>query len=78
MKPRLPPSYDLQDLDSPCGEGVCNQRSVAAPGDGLGTHDRGCMPISQRHQVLQSRFKSVCLHVIGKAAETHVAPTGVD
>src|SRR5258708_4899013 len=51
---------------------------MAAPRNGLGTHDRSRLLLSQFEEPLQSRREGRRLHVVGKSAERSIAPAGID
>lgn len=57
---------------------IAHQRAVAAPGNGLGAHDRAGLLASQLDQPVNALGKGLSLHVIGIVAEGLHPPALVD
>ena len=59
-------------------QGVGDQGTMAAPGHSFGAHDGQAILLRTADQLLQGGLELSGLHVIGKASERGVSPTGVD
>jgi len=69
--------HDVGYGDAAGGEGVGDEGSVAAPGDGFGAHDGEAVGACKIDEFQEIAFEVGGLHVIGIAAEAEVAPAGV-
>jgi len=65
------------DFDAARGQGIRDQRAMAAPGNGLGAHDRDLLLIRGVDQLRQARFELGRLHVVGETAKGRVMPPGI-
>jgi len=69
--------HDVGDGDAAGGEGVGDEGSVAAPGDGFGAHDGEAAGACKLDEFQEIAFEVGGLHVVGIAAEAKIAPGGV-
>ena len=70
-------AHDVVHMPTRNGQRIGDQRTMAAPGEGFRTHDRGCVPPGQCLQFGQARLKGRRCHIIGKAAKRGIAPAGI-
>lgn len=70
-------AHDVGDMPPLDGEGIGDKRAVAAPGQGLGTHDGHALLTSEGFQFDEARVEGRCGHVVGIASKGGVAPTGI-
>jgi hypothetical protein len=68
---------DLASGHAVRGQGVGDQRTVAAPRHGLGAHERDAVGPRQLEEAPEFGIEVRRLHVVGVAAEREVAPAGV-
>src|SRR4030095_16133082 len=62
MRLRLAAARDVHDLDAAGDEGVGDELAVAAPGHGLGAHDRRAMTFGEREEAFESLPELVAVH----------------
>ena len=73
-----PPALDMEDSPVGHGQRVGDERSVAAPGDGPGAHDRRWALGGERLETAETGREGLRLHVVGETFEGGVAPTEID
>jgi len=78
VKPRASGACDFSHFNASCQQRICNQRTMAAPGNGFGAHNCNPLALGKFDQIVQIFSELRRLHVIGKATETGVVPTGID
>jgi hypothetical protein len=70
-------SHDVIHDMAANGEGVRNERAMAAPGDSFGAHDGAEFGTGQLFEARESAGELGSLHVVGETAKTGVVPAGV-
>ena len=68
---------DMQHLPALRGERIGYQRTMAAPGDGFGTHDSCHMLPGNGAEGLQSLLEGIRCHIVGVATKREVVPAGI-
>jgi hypothetical protein len=68
---------NVKDWNSARDDRIGNQRTMAAPGNRFGAHDRGGLEISQTQKVIERLLKLTRLHVVGVCAEAGVSPQSI-
>src|SRR5579883_1218579 len=71
-------SHDMENRLPSCDQIVGNDTAMAAPPDGLGTHDRAAPFASFVKQVIQARPELPRQRIIGVVAKAVVGPEAVD
>ena len=57
---------------------ICDQGAMTAPGNSFCTHNCRRLQLRKFYQIIQMLLELRRLHVVGEAAETGVAPSGVE
>ncbi len=70
--------HNVSNLPTAHHEGIGNQGPMASPGHRFCAHDRRVTWSAFSHQLVQGVPELVCLHVIGVAAKTFIAPAGIE
>jgi len=73
----FPGSDDVFDANAPNEKCIADQRSVAAPGDRFGTHQRAALAGRQLRDLFDILGELRRLHVIRIAAKRKIVPPGV-
>ena len=68
---------NVKDRNSARDNRIGDQRTMAAPGNGLGAHDGSRLEISQCQKVIERILKFARLHVVGVSAEAGVSPQSI-
>ncbi len=72
-----PGAEDIGHEDAAGEEGIRDEGTMAAPGDGLGAQDRGSFPLRQFDEPRETFLEIRRLHVIGEAAKRGIAPSHI-
>jgi len=77
MRPELCRAGDFQRMDASHQQCVCDQRTVAAPWNRLGTHDRRPLLPGKCDEFVETLLELARPHVIRKPPEPGVSPARV-
>ena len=77
VRPCANAARDFAGLDAPGQQRVRNQRTVAAPRDGLCAHQHDTLPLRELNALVQTLSERRGLHVVGIAAEAGIPPSCV-
>src|SRR4030095_1387673 len=71
-------AHDVFDWNSSSGQGIGDERAMAAPGPRFRPHHAGPLFSSQFDEMIESRVELVRLHIIGVTTKRGVLPSHVD
>ena len=70
-------AHDVPYHDAANCEGISDERTVTAPGDGFSAHQDSRMAVSQINQLVEVDRELRRLHIVGETAERRIPPARV-